>query len=165
MTKIFISHKKEDSDQANTIAIQLRRNGIEAYLDVLDPHLKAGGEELSNYLQDKLSQCSHLLAVLSYSTRLSWWVPFEIGIATEKQYPISSYLTVGNKNDIPEYLWKWPVLRTLEDLREYTSIINKSSSILLSEEMKHWQYSNKGVPKNYADAFHRRLKMNLGQTL
>lgn len=97
MTKIFISHKKEDSDQANTIAFQLRRNGVDVYLDVLDPRLQDGGEELSNYLQDRLSQCTHLLAVLSYNTRLSWWVPFEIGIATEKQYPISKLSYSGFK--------------------------------------------------------------------
>lgn len=163
MTKVFISHKKEDSEQANAIAYQLKRNGVGVYLDVLDPRLQDNGEELSNYLQEKLSQCSHLLAVLSYNTRLSWWVPFEIGIATEKQYPISSYLTVGSKNDIPEYLWKWPVLRTSDDLQKYIFLMNKPSSILLNEEMKHWQYSNKGTPKNYANAFHRRLKLNLGQ--
>jgi len=40
MTRIFISHKKEDSDQAESIALQLRRRGIEVYLDVLDPHLQ-----------------------------------------------------------------------------------------------------------------------------
>lgn len=163
MTRIFISHKKEDSDQAESIALQLRRRGIEVYLDVLDPHLQNSSEELTKYIQSRLNQCTHLLAVLSYNTRLSWWVPFEIGIATEKMYPISSYLTTVLKSDIPEYLWKWPVLRSSEDLQKYIMLLNKSSTILLNEEKKHWEFSSKGVPQNYADAFHRRLKINLGQ--
>lgn len=70
---------------------------------------------------------------------------------------------MGSKFDIPEYLWKWPVLRTSEDLEKYTSLLNRSSSILLNEEKKYWQYSSLGIPKNYADAFHRRLKIHLGQ--
>ncbi|MDQ0195831.1 toll/interleukin-1 receptor domain-containing protein [Paenibacillus wynnii] len=163
MTKIFISHKKEDSEQAGNIAYQLRRSGVDVYLDVLDPRLQDSGEELSKYLQGRLNQCTHLLAVLSYSTRLSWWVPFEIGIATEKQYPISSYLTSGTRNDMPEYLWKWPVLRSAEDLQKYITLLTKPSSTLLNEEKKHWEFSAKGTPQNYADAFHRRLKINLGQ--
>lgn len=163
MTKIFISHKNEDSSIAHTIASQLRRNGIEVYLDVLDPQLQSNGEDLSNYLQDKLSQCTHLMAVLSYSTRLSWWVPFEIGIATEKQFPISSYITIGSRSDIPEYLWKWPLLRNPEDLQKYAMLLSKSSFTLLNEEKRYWEFSAKGTPKNYAEAFHRRLKLNLGQ--
>lgn len=163
MTKIFISHKKEDSEQANIIANELRRFGIDFYLDVLDPRINDSGEELSNYLLDKLNQCSHLLAVLSYNTRLSWWVPFEIGIATEKLYPISTYMSFTSKSNIPEYLWKWPVLRTSEDLNQYIQLLNKTSQAFLNEEKKYWQYSSKGIPQNYADAFHRRLKLNLGQ--
>lgn len=155
MNRIFISHKQEDQQFASNISSHLNRNGIATYLDVLDVHLLGDGEELTEYLRSKLDQCTHLLAVLSEKTQLSWWVPFEIGLATEKDYPISSFT---NLSKIPDYLWKWPVLRHSRDLDVYIDNLNKGREIIITEA--YGQFSVKDN-KTYAKAFHSRLKREL----
>lgn len=159
MTKVFISHKREDSYQAEKIASILKQNNIDFYLDVLDTQLAASGEELTRHLRGKLNDCSHLIALLSYATRFSWWVPFEIGLATEKEYPISSYISSTVFSDIPDYLKKWPVLLNENDLKKYIDLLKRDRySLLLESSMDTF---NK--PKNYAEAFHKRMKAQLNQ--
>ncbi|WP_134683626.1 toll/interleukin-1 receptor domain-containing protein [Brevibacillus migulae] len=164
MTKVFISHKQEDSEQAVIIANYLHRFGIDYYLDVLDNQLKLSGDQLTSHLRSKLSECSHLLAVLSDKTQLSWWVPFEIGLATEKDYPITSFVSFLIRRDIPEYLWKWPVLKSRADLDQYISLLLKNRSVLLDEQTFERGLFDRIAPKSYAEAFHRSLKEQLGQS-
>jgi len=85
MTKEFISHKAEDAEKAQRISLYLQRQGIAFYLDLLDDGLFGGGEILTNHLRSKLNECTHLLAIITNNTKFSWWVPFEIGLATERQ--------------------------------------------------------------------------------
>jgi hypothetical protein len=160
MTKVFISHKREDSNQAEKLASILRLNNVEFYLDVLDPHLLSNADELTRHLRGKLNECTHLIALLSFATRFSWWVPFEIGLATEKEYPISSYITSAVLSDIPDYLRKWPVLLNEADLNKYVSLLKRDKHILLSEVSNMTTFNK---PKSYAEAFHKRMKAQLNQ--
>ncbi|MDR9507731.1 hypothetical protein RI662_26405, partial [Brevibacillus agri] len=91
----------------------------------------------------------------------SWWVPFEIGLATEKEYPISSYVSYWDKKQIPDYLWKWPVLETDTDLNNYINLLKRDRTLFLSEEINKSLYTNR--PKNYAEAFQKRMKTLTGQ--
>ena len=100
--KIFISHKKEDEYTAFGIQQVLENMGIEAYLDILDDTISDNGEKLTKHIRKKLRECSDVIVVLSDNTKRSWWVPFEIGMATEKDMPIANYLTSYEK--LPEYL-------------------------------------------------------------
>ncbi|MEK8205318.1 toll/interleukin-1 receptor domain-containing protein [Paenibacillus sp. FSL L8-0696] len=159
MTRVFISHKKEDSYQATEIAHQLTRNNIESYLDVLDPHLTGTGDELTKHLRSKLDECTHLIALLSQVTQLSWWVPFEIGLATEKEYPISSYVTSTALRNIPDYLRKWPVLLDGLDLNKYIALLKQNKHIIINEATSMASFSK----PSYAEAFHKRMKEELNQ--
>ncbi|MGG1254337.1 toll/interleukin-1 receptor domain-containing protein [Brevibacillus agri] len=161
MTKVFISHKAEDADKAKRVALYLQRNGISFYLDLLDDELFGNGEILTNHLRGKLNECTHLLAVITNNTKFSWWVPFEIGLATEKEYPISSYVSYWDKKQIPDYLWKWPVLETDTDLNNYINLLKRDRTLFLSEEINKSLYTNR--PKNYAEAFQKRMKTLTGQ--
>ena len=107
--KIFISHKKEDEYTAFGIQQVLENMGIEAYLDILDDTISDNGEKLTKHIRKKLRECSDVIVVLSDNTKRSWWVPFEIGMATEKDMPIANYLTSYEK--LPEYLEYWPRLK------------------------------------------------------
>lgn len=159
MTKIFISHKSEDSNKATWISEFLKSRGISVYLDVLDDDLFGNGEELTNHLRGRLNECTHLLAIITNYTKFSWWVPFEIGLATEKEYPISSYISFFDKKEIPDYLWKWPVLESEKDLNNYITLLKKDRNMLLNESIN--MYTKK--PKNYAEAFQKRMKTLTGQ--
>jgi hypothetical protein len=116
--KVFISHQRADSTLALGIAGRLRiYHAIESYLDVIDPNVASTGDELADHVKSELGKCTQLLAVVSEATRTSWWVPWEIGIATEKEFPLATF--AGGSAAVPEYLKKWPYLRTEADLDRY----------------------------------------------
>lgn len=117
LIKVFISHQKADSAKAAAIAHRLKtQHLIDSYLDVIDPHT-GKGEDLAAHIQAEMSKCTQLLAVVSEATRLSSWVPWEIGVATEKDFPLATF--IDGTALPPEFLRKWPYLRTTADLDLY----------------------------------------------
>lgn len=116
--RVFLSHQKADSQKAAEIAMRLRtRHGIESYLDVIDPYLGKGGEDLASHIRAQMATCTQLLAVVSYSTKESQWVPWEIGVATEKDFPLATFADYVSA--IPEFLAAWPYLRNMDDVDQY----------------------------------------------
>lgn len=151
---VFISHKQEDEYPARYVCDELKKQGVEAYLDLLEGELLLKGKDLTNHIKSRLDECTDILVIMSDKTKDSWWVPFEIGMAAQKDFPIVSYLV--NNVDLPDYLSYWPKLRQSSDLHKYISakneIINESYSI------------NKSFGKtNYSEteAFYKRLKQKL----
>jgi hypothetical protein len=97
--KVFISHQRVDALQAKAIADRLRdRHQIASYLDVMDPVIDKTGEDLTQYVRAQLGTCTQLLAVVSPATKESWWVPWEIGVASEKDYILATY---GGNTTLP----------------------------------------------------------------
>ena len=117
VNKVFISHKREDTRPAISISEQIKANGISTYVDVIDDALLNDGPELGDYIRNRMSSCDQLIAVISRTTQDSWWVPWEIGVATEKDFRIASY--ADSPVSLPSYLDKWPVLRNLSDVDLY----------------------------------------------
>ncbi|NKJ71811.1 TIR domain-containing protein [Rhizobium leguminosarum bv. viciae] len=110
MIKVFISHQQYDSGLAAILASRLRQaHGIDCYLDVIDQDTRKG-EDLADHLRAEIGKCTQLLAVVSEKTKTSSWVPWEIGVATEKNFPLATY--TGDNALPPEFLRKWPYLRT-----------------------------------------------------
>ena len=62
-----------------------------------------------------------LLAIVTENTPLSWWVPFEIGVARETDSLIATFLEVNRvstvKVELPSYLKKWPILTSTTSLQ------------------------------------------------
>ena len=159
MIRVFLSHKYEDLEITEKIAEYLERNNaIEVYVDVNDPVLEYGPDDLGDYFRQRLAECTHLMAVVSRETEDSWWVPFEIGIATEKQYPISTF--VVEEIDFPDYLKKWPYLRSYEELDKYIIEALTTEPRLLIEGLEKIAADQRG---SYSRKFHRNLKKSLGQ--
>jgi hypothetical protein len=164
MIRVFISHKKEDSDVAAKLAGLIgEHKDCRAYVDLLDAQLAMNGDDLGNYFRKMISDCTHLMAVVSGTTAASWWVPFEIGIATEKQYPLSTF--TSTRALLPEYLHKWPYLFSDADVRKYLQVaVTVGSSVLrkniLTEDMKTASVSERA---SYTRLFHATLKRELGQ--
>ncbi len=115
--KVFISHQQQDSLLAGRIAARLRiHHQIDSYLDLIDPNVRRG-EDLAAHLRKTMGTCTQLLAVVSPATRESQWVPWEVGVATEKDFPLATFSDAFTPP--PEFLRKWPYLRTDADLDEY----------------------------------------------
>lgn len=149
--KVFISHKQEDEIPAKYICEELSKLKVEAYLDLLEGDLLLDGEELTNHIKNRLNSCTDILVVMSEKTKESWWVPFEIGMASQKDFPIVSYLI--NNVELPDYLEYWPTLRKTSDLHKYI----KAKEIVLNESYS----GNKGFFNvNYSETkeFYKKLK-------
>jgi|GEM_PF-549503 len=157
---VFISHKNTDSLLAARVAKRIERNGLGTYLDVIDDALVKDGPDLADLLLERMSKCDQLIAVVSASTRDSWWVPWEIGVGSEKGFRMATYSEV--LVSLPSYLEKWPDLHTDGDIdlycsqsaktdadirRQFTYILNESARI--------------DVRKRGAQDFHKLLRTSL----
>lgn len=123
--KVFISHKREDAAIAARIAMQLRLNYADAYLDILDPIVFDDGKALTEHIKNTLNSCTDILVVMSNATRYSQWVPFEIGMAAQVDLPTVTYLAENVR--LPDYLTFWPCLREIKDIGKYVSIRNNTA--------------------------------------
>lgn len=152
---VFLSHKREDKDVTIRIANYLISNGITCYVDEFDPGLQST-DDITNRLITAIGGCTHLMAVVSEKTNVSWWVPFEIGIGTEKKKRITSFQcdSVG----LPDFLTKWPVLKTKSHLDMFIAYYKQDDSVSFSETA--------GYSRNISSAeqFHVSLKAALAQS-
>ena len=120
MMKVFISHKKEDSFTASVMAAELRRLGVDSYLDVLEPTILQDGKALTKHIQSNLNSCTDTIVIISETTRYSQWVPFEVGMATQKKIPIATFLKESVA--LPEFLEYWPRLKKTSDVEKYVAV-------------------------------------------
>lgn len=156
--KVFISHKKEDAEQAAAISAHLASRGLQVYLDIIDTKLEMSGPDLADYIRSQLDQCTQLLAVISAQTQASWWVPWEIGVATEKERFLASFVSGGAA--VPEYLLKWPYLRTRADLDTYAQESKRAELLVEDRIQKGYRPSARATGFR---AFHTSLKAALRQ--
>ena len=157
--KAFLSHKCEDAKGATLIAEHLRAGGVNTYVDVFDPDAQ-DGPALADYLRRRLAECSGLIAVISSVTARSWWVPWEIGIATERDMPLATYS--HDRTAVPSYLKKWPYMTSLGDVDAYIKEVQLQlvKRRLLVAEGRLEQASMAPIPGR---AFNRSLRARLGQ--
>lgn len=157
--KVFLSHQRVDSQRASEIAARLKiHHQIDSYLDVIDPYLTRPGEDLAKHIRDEMTRCTQLLAVVSYATRESQWVPWEIGVATEKNYPLATFADYSMA--IPEFLRAWPYLRSMADVDAYAAASKAASRtrILREATATASEARQKGVETFFSD-----LRSRLGQ--
>ena len=95
----------------------LRWNRLDVYLDSIDPVLQKSGSDLADYLLRRMGECHQLLAVLSSETASSWWVPWEIGVGSEKRFRMATF--ARSAVTLPGYLERWPVLRSTRHIDLY----------------------------------------------
>lgn len=157
--KVFISHKKENSEQAKVIRYFLEQHGVPSFLDIVDEVIVGKPDHIVDYIIKQLEGCTHLLPVVSSVTQLSWWVPFEIGVGTEKGMPITTFIVEHVK--LPEFLTKWPYLYDTQGLEKYASIASRTNYLAQFNE----GYFQKSLGSRHADAryFEMQVKRALGQ--
>uniref|UniRef100_UPI00402AF5B9 toll/interleukin-1 receptor domain-containing protein n=1 Tax=Succinivibrio sp. TaxID=2053619 RepID=UPI00402AF5B9 len=130
MIKVFISHQKEDSCIASRIANELNAMEIPCYLDLLDFMVTRNGKELTDHIKRNLNNCTDIIVIMSDATRYSQWVPFEVGMSTQKDMPTATFMS--ENVCLPEFLDYWPRLKQPSDIRKYIavrkSVLKKSST-------------------------------------
>lgn len=158
--RIFLSHQKTDSAVALKVQGHLKSNhDIDCYLDVIDPKLN-NGEDIAAHVRNELDRCTQLLAVVSDATKGSWWVPWEIGVATEKDFPLATF---GGSIELPEYLKKWPYLRSISDLDKYAEASKDASKRVLTANMESASSGTTVFRGEATKYFYKTLRAKLGQ--
>lgn len=152
---VFISYRHMDRAHAIAINSRLIQANIKTYLDVLDPESQTT-DDITGVITRNITECTHLLAVVSEKTALSWWVPFEIGEATISNRRICSFKT--GPAELPLYLDKWPKLSTASDLNFFIDAYREEVSNKRSMSLESISESVKGTYKRNAEIFHEQLK-------
>lgn len=156
--KVFISHQQADSVLAGKIAGYLKANHqMDCYLDIIDPNASKTGDQLGEYLRQVMGQCTQLMAVVSENTKTSWWVPWEIGVATEKDHPIATF--AGDDAELPIYLKKWPYLKTQNDLDAYA----KASKAAMNQFNMRKSFGLESAQHSSTQEFYRSIRSSLNQ--
>ena len=156
---VFISHRKADTATAVRANSRLKQYGIPTYLDVLDLALQSP-ENVTQKILAGLQPCTHLLAIISAETAGSWWVPFEIGVATNADKRITSFSIATARANLPDYLLVWPVLTRDEQIEMFAMRYLKDRKTL---EKSYRLEEAQRTPIQSAADFHRLLKRDLGQ--
>ena len=154
--KFFISHKQEDAYTALQIENELKKLGIQAYLDVLDSMVTSNGREMTQHIKEKINDCTDIIVIISERTRASQWVPFEVGIAAQRDLPTATFLQADVV--LPEFLEYWPRLKYTADIQKYVAAKRQVDAEYRS--LYHLdQYSRH---ENKTDRFYSVLKNRLG---
>jgi hypothetical protein len=157
---VFISYRHMDRAYAVNINTRLMQANIKTYLDVLDAESQTT-DDITGVITRNISECTHLLAVVSEKTALSWWVPFEIGEATITNRRICSFKT--GPTELPLYLDKWPKLTSDRDIEFFIDAYRNESTIKRSMSLESVNGSEavRSVNKTNADRFHTDLKSRI----
>lgn len=149
---VFISHKKEDEDKAKAIGDYIMSQGLDIYLDLYDCEL----QEAVSVENDKLivesikrgiKTSTHLLCLVSDKTKLSWWVPFEVGVAGENKIQITT-LKLKDVEDIPSFLKTEAVLLKIQEFFDYVMDIYSYGGLL---HKKDFQVNDHNILAEYID--------------
>jgi len=153
---VFISHKKEDEDAAIAIGSYLTDVvGINIYLDVKDCILSEAvsaenDQKIVESIKRGLDYSTHLLCLISDKTKLSWWVPYEIGYADRQSIDVS-VLKLKDVDDIPSYLKIKRTLYNKEDFLRYISALGPYGSLFAEKGYRYFSARNDGILDNHLD--------------
>lgn len=138
---VFISHKKEDENAAKYIGDYIMEHAdVDIYLDLYDAELKEAvsvdnDKKIVESIKRGVSTSTHVLCIISDKTHLSWWVPYEIGVASvsDTKKHIAS-LKLNNISDLPSFLKTEEVLISATDFIRYVDGLNPKCVISESVE-------------------------------
>jgi hypothetical protein len=118
LIKVFLSYQYSDVSSAAYVARRLKiYNDIDSYLDIIDPYIGRPDEDPAAHIQAQMEKYIQQSAAIFDAAKASQWVPWEIRVETENDYPLATY-AAGNTLP-PEFLRKWPYLRTGSHLDQH----------------------------------------------
>ena len=118
---VFVSHTTSDDALAGSVAECLRRQGLTAWVDSDFLSQNDDGPSMASHIAAVIKRSFCLLAVVTNATSNSWWVPFEIGVASTSHRFLSTY---GNpESPLPSFLAAWPRVKRYDELPSWCSVI------------------------------------------
>ena len=112
----------------------MEKVGVDIYLDLYDVELKEAvsvdnDRKIVESIKMGIATSSHLLCLVSHQTRLSWWVPYEVGVAGEHNKEIGI-------TDIPSFLKTEKVLNTIQEFFDYTKTLGRYGGLFSTRVLK-----------------------------
>lgn len=154
--KFFISHKQEDEEIVKKIATHFKLRNIDFYLDLLDTKITDDGKALTDHLKSKLNNCTDIIVVMSEKTKFSQWVPFEVGLATQIELPIATFLKT--EVQLPGFLSYWPRLKTTTDIDTY---LDTRELVALKCKILNENYKYASQRSSEVEMFYKEIKAKL----
>lgn len=144
---VFISHQKNDKEEAKQIADYLMTAGIDVYFDEYDTDLKLQHQSnnatgVTTAICNGINNSSHMLVLVSPHTMNSTWVPFEIGFGYDKTDLAALCLKGIPPGGLPEYIKAVKVIRDIWDLNTLVSNFSGKSKETLVEAKAIRDYSD-----------------------
>jgi len=135
---VFISHFHRDKPKARELARFLVKLGADIYFDEDDALLQLADESGNELrvvacIEAGLTNCTHLLGLITPNTEKSWWVPYEIGGATGRKRECA-HLIDGEVKNLPAYINAAKLLTDQKELREWLPL---SPRITIAERYLH----------------------------
>ena len=107
--RLSINFDQQDEDTVRGITSVCDELGLRYSLEERD-------DWLSHALRPPSDDSTHMIFVISPATTTSWWLPFQIGRATERRMNILSYVKEST-NVLPSYLDAVELVRGPQDLK------------------------------------------------
>lgn len=124
---MFISHVTYYDEVAREIGRYLSKVvGVDIYLALQDPYLaravnRHDHKRIVEHIEEGIRNSTHLLGLLGEKTRDSWWVPFELGAARQRNKPIG-YLVLEEIDELPSFLRIADRIEDDVDLRKWVRL-------------------------------------------
>lgn len=124
---VFVSHTTDDDALAETVANCIQSFGLTAWVD--SHHLAPNDDEpaMASKIKHVIERSYCLLAVVTSATKESWWVPFEIGVASEKDRFLSTYSE--SIVSLPSFLAAWPRVKGHGELHQWCNDIKSKKDV------------------------------------
>ena len=155
--RVFISHQRNDRDIALEVQNRLKKMQIKSFLDVTDKG-RTGFKSVTDWIIANLRKSTHVIVIYTNNTKISEWVPFEIGVSYEREEGIA-ILTPQQIDDMPLYLNDFPRFYDYETLKIFASFCKDHPRSLANESARG--YSKINLNENYARFFIEELKNKL----
>ncbi len=120
---VFVSHRSDDDEVAEEVARCVRSYGLTAWVDSDYLHASDDGPQMASKIKRVIERSYCLMAVVTRATASSWWVPFEIGIASDMDRFLSSY---GDPVvELPSFLAAWPRVKNHGELHDWCNEVKR----------------------------------------
>jgi hypothetical protein len=130
---IFLSHISVDKPAVKRIADYITSQGdIDIYLDTDDEDLQRAATSgdavaMTEFIERGLSNCTHVMCLVSADTVRSWWVPYELGFGKKSGKPLAT-LKLKDAEELPAYLKISEIIRGTKSLNSYLTRVKRSLS-------------------------------------
>lgn len=137
-TCIFISHKKEDEAAAIELGEYISNNfNYDIYLDVSDVDLREAvseenDEKIVASIKNGINESTSIICVISDKTKLSWWVPYEVGLADSRGISIAT-LKLKDIDDIPSFLKLQKNINSIDELNQHLMCMGRYGDLFKNQ--------------------------------